>query len=288
MAAAVAPVIVVTVSVTHLIPLHVRGSGARRGRGRGGRDGGRKGVRQATRNIALKKAVENYGPREINFEWKDQKTMLHVGNNTVLFSNFVGERLGSSRCTTRPGTISRTRRRRTSKEESWSTAQGGAPEVDVIRRRPPPNVEQSHWEAHITFWLHLKNVVRAAANAQNRARNTIFSRHGSRSLVEEIIKLRHLGANTPTGVLYTEEEICAKVIKGKQRGHIAERGRQVVGAGKKKGFGSQPRGWFPELRWARAAGVARAGVARAGMMTVTIRYFSRAPPLREEESTLHI
>ncbi|GKC28462.1 hypothetical protein Tco_1035756, partial [Tanacetum coccineum] len=121
MAAAVAPVIVVMVSVTHLIPLHVRGSGARRGRGRGGRggsDGGRKGVRQATRNIALKKAVENYSSREINFEWKDQKTMLHVGNNTVLFSNFVDERLGSSRCTTHPGTISRTRRRRTSKEES--------------------------------------------------------------------------------------------------------------------------------------------------------------------------
>nr|GEZ72798.1 hypothetical protein [Tanacetum cinerariifolium] len=42
-----------------------------------------------------------------------------------------------------------------------------------------------------------------------------------------MLKLRDLGADTPTRVPYTEEEILAKVIKGKQRGHIARRGRLV-------------------------------------------------------------
>ncbi|GJT17487.1 hypothetical protein Tco_0876193 [Tanacetum coccineum] len=39
-----------------------------------------------------------------------------------------------------------------------------------------------------------------------------------------MLKLRDLGADMPTRVPYTEEEILAKVIKGKKRGHIAGRG----------------------------------------------------------------
>ncbi|GKE01063.1 hypothetical protein Tco_1389046, partial [Tanacetum coccineum] len=41
---------------------------------------------------------------------------------------------------------------------------------------------------------------------------------------EEMIKLRDLGANTPTGVPYTKKQILVLVIKGKQRGHIPGRG----------------------------------------------------------------
>ncbi|GKC30200.1 hypothetical protein Tco_1037494, partial [Tanacetum coccineum] len=37
---------------------------------------------------------------------------------------------------------------------------------------------------------------------------------------EEVIKLRDLGADTSTGVPYTEKEILAMVKKGKQQGHI--------------------------------------------------------------------
>ena len=44
--------------------------------------------------------------------------------------------------------------------------------------------------------------------------------------------LRDLGANTPIGRAYTEKEILAKVLKGKQRGYIAGRGRVVPGIGK--------------------------------------------------------
>ena len=40
-----------------------------------------------------------------------------------------------------------------------------------------------------------------------------------------------LGVNTPVGRAYTEEEILAKVLKGKQRGYIAGRGRVLAGSG---------------------------------------------------------
>ncbi|GKG24235.1 hypothetical protein Tco_0392271 [Tanacetum coccineum] len=69
------------------------------------------------------------------------------------------------------------------KRDYWTVKAGETRDVDAIRCRPPLNVEQSYWEANITFWLDLKNVARAATNAQNKARSTTFSRHGSRSLV---------------------------------------------------------------------------------------------------------
>ena len=44
-----------------------------------------------------------------------------------------------------------------------------------------------------------------------------------------MVRLRDLGADTPDGVPYTQEQILAIVLKGKQRGHIAGRGRVVAG-----------------------------------------------------------
>nr|GEX41952.1 hypothetical protein [Tanacetum cinerariifolium] len=65
-------------------------------------------------------------------------------------------------------------------------------------------------------------------------RKGVWLHEEARLQYEEMIKLRDLGANTPTRVPYTEEEILAKVIKGKHRSHIAGRGRQVASAGKTK------------------------------------------------------
>nr|GEZ74360.1 hypothetical protein [Tanacetum cinerariifolium] len=50
---------------------------------RGCRDGGRKGVRKETRNLELKKYVDEYCPLKIMFEYNDKGTMLHVGKNTA-------------------------------------------------------------------------------------------------------------------------------------------------------------------------------------------------------------
>ena len=60
--------------------------------------------------------------------------------------------------------------------------------------------------------------------------------------------LRDLGADTPIGRAYTEEEILAMVLKGKQRGYIAGRGRVVPGIGKTR-LSSAPSGSYttPEI-----------------------------------------
>ncbi|GJY55441.1 hypothetical protein Tco_0454556 [Tanacetum coccineum] len=53
------------------------------------------------------------------------------------------------------------------------------------------------------------------------------SRVEERLLYEEMLRLKDLGPNTPTGVPYTDDEIKAMVHRGKQRGHIHGVGRVV-------------------------------------------------------------
>ena len=67
-------------------------------------------------------------------------------------------------------------------KRTYFTLPGGAPEVDDIRRNPPPNVEPSVWEEYIKFWMSEDHQRRAAANKENRKKNKVYSRHGSKSL----------------------------------------------------------------------------------------------------------
>ena len=69
-----------------------------------------------------------------------------------------------------------------SMKKTYFTLQGGAPAVDEIRRNPPPNVEPSVWEDHIKFYMNETNRKRAAVNKENRKKNKVYSRHGSKSL----------------------------------------------------------------------------------------------------------
>ncbi|GKE22938.1 hypothetical protein Tco_1434450 [Tanacetum coccineum] len=69
----------------------VGGQKAIRGDRDGGKDGGRKGVLKETRNLVLKKAVDEYGVKKIKFEWNDQGTMLQIGPNAAQWSNLVGK-----------------------------------------------------------------------------------------------------------------------------------------------------------------------------------------------------
>nr|GEW40380.1 F-box domain, leucine-rich repeat domain, L domain-like protein [Tanacetum cinerariifolium] len=68
------------------------------------------------------------------------------------------------------------------------------------------------------------NIARAAQNRQNRAKSTVISRQGSRSLarlrddMEEMRRLEAIGT-------YTDDEINRLARGGKQRGHIARVGR---------------------------------------------------------------
>ncbi|GKB87296.1 serine-threonine/tyrosine-protein kinase catalytic domain-containing protein [Tanacetum coccineum] len=63
---------------------------------------------------------------------------------------------------------------------------------------------------------------------------------------EEMIRLRDLGANTPTGVPYTEDQIMAMVRKGKQRGHIPGVGRVLAGQGRDVISINEPRGTYTD------------------------------------------
>ena len=70
-------------------------------------------------------------------------------------------------------------------EKSWETIRTGigasmAREVDVIRRNPPPKMDQSEWEKHIKFYIKEETLKRGAVNAENQKKNKVYSRHGSK------------------------------------------------------------------------------------------------------------
>nr|GFB78812.1 hypothetical protein [Tanacetum cinerariifolium] len=54
--------------------------------------------------------------------------------------------------------------------------------VEKIRRERPENITASEWDKYIEFWNDPRNIARAAQNRQNRAKSTVISRQGSRSL----------------------------------------------------------------------------------------------------------
>ncbi|GKA56354.1 hypothetical protein Tco_0755426 [Tanacetum coccineum] len=60
----------------------------------------------------------------------------------------------------------------------------------------------------------------------------VFLQDEARIQYEEMLKLRDLGANTPTGVRYTEDQIMAMVRRGKQRGNIPGVGMVLAGQGR--------------------------------------------------------
>ncbi|PWA82869.1 hypothetical protein CTI12_AA173260 [Artemisia annua] len=274
-----------------------RGGRARGGGGRGGGwAGGMPQIRQANKNVALRKAVDKSGPQSIEFEMTDQETYNHVRPNRAWYNNYVGElvrslplhypswhdldaatraafmnrlgvrilRLGVPQAQARMGIYSEqpepaySSDNKGSMKKAYFTLKGGPGAVDVVRQNLPPNVEPSVWEEHMKFYMNDKTLKRVAVNKENRKKNKVYSRYGSKSLaairhdyrmnskdkqypsliqsfydthcdedVEEMVRLRDLGANTPDGVAYTEEQILAMVLKGKQRGHIAGRGRVV-------------------------------------------------------------
>ncbi|GJW12135.1 hypothetical protein Tco_1577962 [Tanacetum coccineum] len=147
-------------------------------RGHGGDGGGDDPSRPPPRPIGTgvggRKAI-----REGGRDGGSKGMMLHVRQTLRGRITLSASSSGSSRCTTLPGTPSRSPRGRTSWDDSWS-------------------VGQTQWDKQIDFWLDPKHAARAAQNDQNQAKST-----------EEMLRLRDSGANTPLGVPYTEEEILA-------------------------------------------------------------------------------
>ncbi|GJU14405.1 hypothetical protein Tco_1142371 [Tanacetum coccineum] len=131
----------------------------------GGRKADRLHTCQETRNLGLKKIINDKGPILIRFEWDDKKTMMPLGDHASHCSNYLGE---------------------------------------LIKEMP----------LYYPSWQKFPAERKAA----------IVTKIG-----DEMLRLKHLGSNTETGMPYTEEEIMTIVRKGKQRGHLPGVGRVLSG-----------------------------------------------------------
>ncbi|GKD42596.1 hypothetical protein Tco_1267241 [Tanacetum coccineum] len=67
-----------------------RGKGTRKPN-LGGRKVGRMHTRKETRNLGLRKITDELGPQPIQFEWKDNGTMLPLGDHSSHWANLLGE-----------------------------------------------------------------------------------------------------------------------------------------------------------------------------------------------------
>nr|GEW22860.1 hypothetical protein [Tanacetum cinerariifolium] len=56
-----------------------------------GRKSGRMHTRKKTKNLGLRKITDELGPQSIRFEWKDNGTMLPLGNHWSRWANLLGE-----------------------------------------------------------------------------------------------------------------------------------------------------------------------------------------------------
>ncbi|GKE08332.1 F-box domain containing protein [Tanacetum coccineum] len=100
----------------------------------------------------------------------------------------------------------------------------GTYNVEKITRVRPEDITTEKWDKYIQFWNDPRNIARAAQNRQNRAKSTVISQQGSRSLArlrDEMEEMRRLKA---TGT-YTDDEINRLARRGKQRGNIPGVGR---------------------------------------------------------------
>nr|GFB58787.1 hypothetical protein [Tanacetum cinerariifolium] len=64
----------------------------------------------------------------------------------------------------------------------WTEISAGIQLYLQKARTRPENITASEWDKYIKFWNDPRNIVRAAQNRQNRAKSTVISRQGSRSL----------------------------------------------------------------------------------------------------------
>ncbi|GJR73891.1 putative reverse transcriptase domain, ribonuclease H-like domain, aspartic peptidase domain protein [Tanacetum coccineum] len=135
----------------------------------------------------------------------------------------------------------------------------GTYNVEKIRRARPEAITAEEWDKYIQFWNDPRNIARAAQNRENRAKSTVISRQGSRSLARLRDEMRQSSAtqeypslidtffvaHTVNGVFtrdedrliyeemrrleamgtYTDDEINRLARRGKQRGHIPGVGR---------------------------------------------------------------
>ncbi|GJW00862.1 hypothetical protein Tco_1556113 [Tanacetum coccineum] len=253
--------------------LSVGGRKATKGGRGGGRDGGKKGVHEETKNLVLKKALDEYSPLKIKFEWNDQGTMLQIGPNAVWWSNLVDKLVrefllyylswSAIEKSKKAHIIVRLMKgieqhfaklysdnKCTLKRLYWNVRPDETRDVEMIRARPPSNgsrllvvlrdQQMESSESH-----EYPSLISSFYDTYTH--DGVWVHKEAQLQYEEMIKPRDLKADTPTRVPYTKKKILAMVRKGKQRRHIPGVGRQVARKGKTSIFSCQPRGTYTDV-----------------------------------------
>ncbi|GJX38854.1 F-box domain containing protein, partial [Tanacetum coccineum] len=191
---------------SHVVPTGCGACFANKGKGKrkpnlGGRGAGRLNTRDKTRNLSLKEIAVAKGPVPINFEQGDKQTLNPLGPHAAHWSNYIGEVVRSV-----PLYYPSWEKVPKERKAAIISEIGGTSEeiTSVIG---------------IKFWNDPRNIARAAQNRQNRAKSTVISRQGSRSLArlrDEMEEMRRLEATST----YSDDEINRLARRGKQRRHI--------------------------------------------------------------------
>ncbi|GJY14195.1 hypothetical protein Tco_0383504 [Tanacetum coccineum] len=241
----------------HHVPIGCMGCFANRGKGKrkpnlDGRAAGRLNTRDKTRNLSLKEITGKKGPIPIRFELRDKQTLMPLGDHAAHWSSYIGEVIRdvplyypswqkvpkerkAALITDIGAKINAGIQHHLQKAYNTNKAAfkaqhwvidptTGTYNVEKIRRARPKDITAEEWDKYIQFWNDPENIARAAQNRQNRAKSTVISRQGSRSLARlrnEMEEMRRLEA---TGT-YTDDEINRLARRGKQRGHIPGVGR---------------------------------------------------------------
>ncbi|GJT92645.1 F-box domain containing protein [Tanacetum coccineum] len=253
----------------HHVPTGCGGCFANRGKGKrkpnlGGRAAGRLHTRDKTRNLSLKEITDKKGPVPIRFEVPKERKAALITDIGTQFD--LRPHMESPDWTEIDAGIQQHLQKAYNTNKAAFKAQHwvidpetGTYNVEKIRRARPEAITAEEWDKYIQFWNDPRNISRAAQNRENRAKSTVISRQGSRSLARLRDEMRQSSAtqeypslidtffvaHTVNGVFtrdedrliyeemrrleatgtYTDDEINRLARRGKQRGHIPGVGR---------------------------------------------------------------
>ncbi|GJX05858.1 hypothetical protein Tco_0193790 [Tanacetum coccineum] len=102
------------------------------------------------------------------------------------------------------------------KAKHWSVRPDGTRDVAAIRSRPPANVKQAEWDMQIDYWLDPRCPSRSKCSKSGKEQGLLLTGISLAGVLrdqqEEMLRLKDLGANTPTGVPYIEDQIMAMML----------------------------------------------------------------------------
>ncbi|GJZ24864.1 hypothetical protein Tco_0562323 [Tanacetum coccineum] len=211
-----------------------------------GRKAGRMHTCKETRNLGLRKITDELGPQPIRFEWKDNGTMLPLGDHSTQWANLLEEIVSefpmhfgswSSILPERKAGVLRKIRTQFDLQphmlsELWPDIRKGIDQhlgkiymynksslINILVKNP----DDETYDMQSSATQEYPSLIQTFFDTHTVG--GVFLRDEDRRLYEEMVRLQGLGT-------YTDDQIMAMVRRGKQRGHIPGVGRVLAGRGK--------------------------------------------------------